>query len=339
MPRDVDSSRRRIVARWRSLTGGRDVRDTGRPTVVALSGGADSSGLLIALSSVRNTRLVAAHIRHGLRPEALQNRDRDAAAALAERLGVPFVSRDIDVPAQGNAESGARRLRYSALARIAEDSDCKFVATAHHAEDQLETMLMALTRGAGPRGLAGIRPMRQLSDMVLLVRPTLTVTRADLRAICDEARWQPVHDETNDDLSRRRAWLRAEVVPKLLANADTSLPLRLGSSGQLLREAQTLAEDRAAAVLAQADQSGHALTLRIESLAEEPALVVGEVIRRGIAVLAGDAGRDRLGWNTLAPIIRAVHARGMHAKTFETGTVRIVVTARSLTIEPHEPPV
>lgn len=335
VPMGVDRTQRRIIANWRSLTGGRETRDDHRPTLVALSGGADSSALAIALARARKARVVLAHIRHGLRPESLQNRDRDAAGALAKRLGLAFASRDIRIPEGINPEAGARRLRYQALAAVAMETGCRFVATAHHAEDQLETMLMALTRGAGPGGLAGIRPSRQLEGCVLLIRPTLACTRAELRAICEEASWQPVHDETNDDLSRRRAWLRATIVPELLAQSDRSLPARLDATSRLLREAQLLARDRASTIVQHATIETNQISIPIDTLAAEPSIVVGEVIRQIVHRFSGDIGRDRLGWKQRWPIIRAVQTRGMHARTFELATVSVVVSSRSLTAERH----
>ena len=324
---------RRVIAQWRRLTGGGEVRDNDRPTLIALSGGADSSAIAIVLSRRKAARLVTAHIRHGLRPESEQNRDRDASAELAERLGLPFVTRDIHLPAVGNRESEARRLRYEALSQIAFEMGCRYIATGHHAEDQLETMLMALLRGAGPGGLSGIKPRRSLSNGVTLIRPALACTRAELVAICNAAQWEPVHDETNDDVSRRRAWLRAEVIPQLLRQTDEELPERLMATSRLLRDSQELASTTAIGMVSDAERTPGRIEMSLAPLADQPAVVLGALLRQLANELLGFEHRDALGWKRLSPIIACIQNRGMHTKCFELRGLRISVTNRSLVIK------
>ncbi len=142
--------------------------DSHRRTVIACSGGADSSALVIALAAGLGVRardvLVVGHVVHDLRSRGEALADRDAVRALAERLGLEFVEREVRVRGEwgGNLEALARRARYAALGEMAREAGCGFVATAHHADDQMESVLMALVRGAGLRGLAGIRVKRGL---------------------------------------------------------------------------------------------------------------------------------------------------------------------------------
>lgn len=330
---DPDTTSRRVIAQWRRLTGGHEVRDDERPTLIALSGGADSSALAIILSRRKAARLVAAHIRHGLRPESEQNRDCDASAKLAERLGLPFVTQDIQLPAKGNREAEARRLRYEALSRIALESGCQYVAAGHHAEDQLETMILALLRGAGPGGLAGIKPKRTLAKGVTLIRPALACTRAELVAICNKAHWEPVHDETNDDRSRKRAWLRAEVIPKLLGNADDDLPERLLATSRLLRDSQELVSTTANGLASDAKRAPGRVEMPLSPLADQPSVVVGALLRQFAQELLGGRYRDAMGWKRLSPIIECIQSRGMHTKNFELRGLRIKVTNRSFVVE------
>jgi len=333
MALDPDTTSRRVIAQWRRLTGGREVRDSERPTLIALSGGADSSALAIILSRRKAARVVAAHIRHGLRPDALQNRDRDTSARLAERLGLPFVTRDIELPAKGNREAEARRLRYEALSEIAIEHGCRYVVTGHHAEDQLETMLMALLRGAGPGGLSGIKPRRPLAQGVTLIRPVLNCTRAELVALCKAAQWEPVQDETNDDTTRKRAWLRAHVIPHLLAHADIDLPARLLSTSRLFRESQEIASNTALELASDATRSPGRIELPIAPLADRPAVVLGALLRQLAHELQEGQHRDALGWKRLSPIIECIQCRGMHAKSFKLRGLHIRVTNRSLVVE------
>src|SRR5262249_13089156 len=154
LPRRTDPTVRAITRSWRSLTGGTSRgHDRARRTLIACSGGGDSCGLALALAAAISNPadlLVIAHLVHDMRPESEPLAHRDAPRDLASALGLPFVERSIRVKtAGGNAEAVARRLRYQALAQLASEHGCPFIATAHHAQDQLETMLMALIRGSG----------------------------------------------------------------------------------------------------------------------------------------------------------------------------------------------
>ncbi len=204
----------------------------GAAIVVAVSGGADSVALLRALrllSGRRGWRLTlhVAHVQHHLR--AMDEAEGDAAfvASLAEQLHLPYLRRDIAVP-PGNTESQARRLRYSALADIAAEAGAAFIATAHHADDHLETVLMRLLRGTTASGLRGIAwrrsmalpaaaqspqtpPTRGLS----LIRPMLGATHAQAVDFLQHLSQPWREDHTNADRSRTRARLRHDVLPVL----------------------------------------------------------------------------------------------------------------------------
>lgn len=217
LPAKSDSTAHAVVSEWRRLTGGKAVRDADRRTLIACSGGADSSALVLSLA--RHPESVAvAHVVHDMRPDPESAACLSSARRLAEGLGLPFVSVDIAAKAEGgNYEAAARRLRYEALARLAHESGCRFIATAHHADDQLETILLRLLRGAGPRGFAGIRAKRTLPDGVVVIRPCLSIGRDKARALCHSCGWTWSEDASNGDLSRRRAALRANVLPAILS--------------------------------------------------------------------------------------------------------------------------
>src|SRR5439155_1077618 len=127
----------------------------GEHLLVAVSGGPDSTALLAALAQLapgRGLGLTAAHVDHGLRG-AEGAAEADAVAALATRLGVPFVRRAVTVPAGPDLEARARRARYQALARVAQEVGARRIVTGHTQDDQVETVLLRLVRGAGRRGL------------------------------------------------------------------------------------------------------------------------------------------------------------------------------------------
>ena len=191
----------------------------GDAVLVAVSGGADSVALLRAMHLLADRRkwrlrLVVGHVHHGLRGEAADG-DADFVAALADSLSLVSQQAHIHPSHQpGNLESNSRRLRYGALARMAGDHHCTALATAHHADDQLETLLMHLLRGSAPRGMRGIawqRPHRQTQ----IIRPMLATTHAEALEFLRHLRQPHREDATNLDPARTRARLRSDVLPIL----------------------------------------------------------------------------------------------------------------------------
>jgi len=204
---------------------------------VAVSGGPDSLALLLLAAAARPGRVEAATIDHGFRKEA-----RDEAAMVAnicDRLGIrhaALTARWSELPETAIQER-ARNQRYRLLGYWAEERGLDALATAHHAEDQAETVLMRLARGSGVRGLAGMRP-RSVSPGVhiRLVRPLLGWRRAELEQVCSAAGVTPAADPSNQDerferVRVRRAlaaldWLDAGAVAHSAANladADAAL--------------------------------------------------------------------------------------------------------------------
>jgi len=174
---------------------------------VALSGGVDSVTLLHLLRHQNN--LTAIHVNHGLSPNA----DRWAAFCrrLCKRFGVPLQVRKVKVQKRGEGlEAAARRARYEAFAKL--DADC--IALAHHLDDQAETVLMNLLRGAGRRGASGMARETRFRGKTL-VRPLLDVPRAAIVAYAREHRLPWVEDESNADESLTRNFLRRRVAPLL----------------------------------------------------------------------------------------------------------------------------
>jgi len=215
----------------------------GDAILVAVSGGADSVALLRGLRLLAPKRrwrltLHVGHVQHHLRPLEEAEADAQFVEALTDELGLPFHRRDIDVPA-GNPEAQARKRRYAALAEMARDADASSIATAHHADDHLETILMRLLRGTTARGLRGIAWKREIKaekrkngktenpeafalsaihdppSAMILIRPMLAATHAEAIDFL-EAQGQPWReDATNTDRARTRARLRHEVLPVL----------------------------------------------------------------------------------------------------------------------------
>ncbi|MEM7680961.1 MAG: tRNA lysidine(34) synthetase TilS [Planctomycetota bacterium] len=198
----------------------------GASILVAVSGGADSVCLLRSLTLLAprrrwRHRLVVAHIHHGLRG-ADADRDAEFAEHLADTLGLAFTRRDLQGLADqpGNLQASARQARYAALHHLAQTHRCGFVAVGHHADDQLETMLLRLIRGAGPvsfGGMAWARPIEP-NAQVRLIRPMLAVDPADARTFLQKLDQNWREDPTNHNADRQaRARLRRDVLPALKA--------------------------------------------------------------------------------------------------------------------------
>ena len=197
---------------------------------LAVSGGADSLALLLLAHAAFPERIAAATVDHRLRPESA------AEAAFVARMcaerGVPHAILNADEAIRGNLQAGARALRYRLLGRWAARERLGPILTGHHADDQAETLLMRLNRGAGLSGLAGIRAATGI-DGVAVARPLLGWRRAELAEIVRSAGIAPVEDPANADPRFDRARLRAA-----LAKADWLDPVALARSAGALAEAQ-----------------------------------------------------------------------------------------------------
>ena len=175
--------------------------------LVACSGGPDSaalSALAARASQHAGATVVLAHINHGVRESAWQ--DEGVVLALGTTLAVRVLCASVDA---AKSEERLREARYRALAGLAARVGASRVCTAHHAEDQTETILLALFRGTGHRGLMGMEPQRPLNQTVTLSRPLLRIGREVLRRYCERERLPYVLDESNSDMAFRRNALRA----------------------------------------------------------------------------------------------------------------------------------
>jgi tRNA(Ile)-lysidine synthase len=190
--------------------------------VVGVSGGPDSVALLHLLRQIVGPeRLVAAHLNHSLRPTAAA--DAYFVAQTAAVWQIPFTQQTEDVAALArqaglSLEAAGRQARYAFLAEVARERDAPLIAVGHHADDQVETLLLHLLRGTGLDGLRGmelIRPLPQAPDRLLL-RPLLHSSRDAIEAYCRENQLQPRRDETNSDTRFRRNRLRHELLPQLV---------------------------------------------------------------------------------------------------------------------------
>lgn len=325
-----------IRSAWRRLTGGREVRDSARRTLVACSGGADSTALVLSLCKFSDA-VVVGHVLHDLRASGLARADRDAVADLARRCGLEFLTASVRVRSKpGNAEGNARKARYEALVRLARAAGCEYVATAHHADDQIETVLMRLMRGAGPRGLSGIRPIRA-SGRATIIRPMLEVARRDALAICDAAGVTWREDHTNRDTTRLRAAIRARVLPILL-ELSPRLGQRLTRTTRAMCDAADALDAVAGVVLRQSSRTKVGLTLPTRAVEHLRPTEIIAVLRAGAAAAGGARHADAWGGRTLHAAADLLRAGAGHAREFQLKGVRVRITGAAITWRALTPP-
>ena len=183
------------------------------PIHCAVSGGADSSALLI-LASMTGEEVIAHHVDHGLRPNSSIESDR--VARLANQVGAKFRSVALSLEEGPNLEARARSARFDAL-----PDD---VLTGHTADDQAETIILHLLRGGGPDALAGMGDEHH---------PIIKLRRADTESVCQIFEWTPVEDPTNEDPRFRRNRVRHEVLPLLNDVAERDVVPLLIRAGEI----------------------------------------------------------------------------------------------------------
>lgn len=202
---------------------------------IAVSGGPDSLALLLLAAAARPGMVEAATVDHGLRREA-QKEARFVASVCAD-LGVDHHILHARVAPGASIQAQARTARYRVLGAWGIECDLGAIASGHHADDQAETLLMRLARGAGLSGLSATRRRRVLEPGVMLVRPLLDWRRADLANIVSAAGLTAVDDPTNRDPRHDRTRFRG-----LLADADWADAERLASSARWLADADEAIE-------------------------------------------------------------------------------------------------
>ena len=219
----------------------------GSSIVVAVSGGADSMALLDLLLHLQERRALSvhvAHFEHGIRGEASRE-DADYVAAFCRARGVACSVEAADVPRYAkerrmSLETAARELRYAFLRRVKAHVGAQAIAVAHHADDQAETVLQHILRGAGLHGLVGMRP--RTGDVV---RPLLDCRKEELVAYCAAHGIEVRHDATNDAADARRNYLRLEILPRLAAHVNASAGAALVRLAEAARADDALLDEMA----------------------------------------------------------------------------------------------
>ena len=307
------------------------------PVLVGVSGGADSVALLLACVALRGLKRrdsapfepIVLHVHHHLRPEA----DADAAwvERLCTRLGVACHVRHVyPAKAAGNVYANARRMRLMQAIELSEQTQARRVLLAHHAEDQLETMLMLLCRGAGPHGLAGMRASRCFEGMSI-VRPLLRMSKKDCEELCRAARVKWREDPSNRDRSRSRARLRQDVLP-VLEQLWPGAAQRAAQSAMLLADASDVLTD----VVTEAFGSGWDDRWSRSELKRLPDAVLTDGLFRA-AVQKDKSIIDSLTGSTLLQAAEAIRSDNRKPRSFRwSKDLTLLVHAREVWLEKRQ---
>ena len=248
----------------------------GALVLVAVSGGMDSMCLLHCLHT-QGVRVAAAHFNHQLRA-AEADGDEAFVRRWCESRGIAFYAGRCDVAALAaengwTVEEAGRRARYEFLERTAEQIGADRIATAHHAQDNAETILFHLVRGTGPDGLGAIAPVRGK-----LIRPMLTVTREQIGRYAGENDVPYRTDSTNADTAYTRNYLRCEVLP-LLEQVNAAASLHMSNTALRQREESAYLDELAAGLLREKKQTPDAVALPCQAVRDAPAVLRARMLR------------------------------------------------------------
>jgi tRNA(Ile)-lysidine synthase len=228
--------------------------------LVAVSGGPDSVALLHLLHELCDEfsiHLEVAHLQHGIRGEEAKE-DSRFVAELAGSLNLPFHLKEVNLPrirsdaGKGNLEALAREERYRFFAEVVREYKLDKVATAHTEDDQAETVLMWLLRGAGMKGLGGMSPVHRLRvapensmSTLTVIRPLLDVSKSEILEYLEDKKCAYRVDRSNQNTALLRNWIRLELLPKIQQRVGTGFSARLSHLAAMIRDEDRFLEDLA----------------------------------------------------------------------------------------------
>lgn len=212
--------------------------DGNRPVLLGVSGGPDSM-FLLEMFRREGLPFIVGLFDHGLREES--GEEAEFVRNHCEKAGIPFYMgfgnvRKLSEAEHFSLEAAARKMRYGFLFQTADATGAQAIATAHHADDQAETVLLHLLRGSGPDGLSGMLPrtfLRDFSDEIPLIRPLLKITREDILSFLDEGNVPYRIDRSNYDTAYTRSRIRHELLPLLREKFNPGITETLGETAEL----------------------------------------------------------------------------------------------------------
>jgi tRNA(Ile)-lysidine synthase len=290
-----------LFVEWRKLR----LPVSGETIVVAVSGGADSTALLLSIEELKrqqklSTDVCVAHLDHRLRKSSAK--DAKWVAELAARLGFRSVLGRSKVAddaraTRDNLEQAARNARYAFLERTAKRVSAKYVLTAHTMDDQAETVLLRLMRGSGGSGLGGMEAVRPLAknSSIKLARPILWARRLETEDYCRLRKTEFLSDEMNDDQTFARVRVRKQLLPLMQSFNNRVVEALSRTAAQLREDGTVLFNDsgallRQAVVSTQQNESGTP-ALDVKVLANAPPALRRRALREWLSEARGSARR------------------------------------------------
>jgi tRNA(Ile)-lysidine synthase len=295
---------------------------------VACSGGADSVallGLLHLLAGSDRLVLAVGHVDHGLRSESPA--EAQHVRELGARLGVAVSVHELHLERGAGLPARARAARRAALVEGARAFEADAIALGHTATDQAETVLLHLCRGASLTGLAAMDAIDR-DALGVWTRPLLSLTRAEVRALCERLALPFVDDPTNEDLAHPRVAIRREVLP-VLSKLREGAELAIASSAATAREALEAIDAAVHRELAMRRDPGGGVQL--DAIASVPRAVRTRLLRNMCIAAGVDA--DAVGRRTIADIDRALLEPGPRRVLALRGRLRVVVHDRRMWVE------
>ncbi len=285
----------------------------GETVVVGVSGGPDSVALLHVLSRLREQfffQLVVAHLNHGFRGAEAES-DAKFVEELASRLNLESYIETKNVPEYSarmglSAQAAAREIRYNFLSEVALKTGAARVALGHHADDQAETILLHLLRGAGPGGLAGMQPVRDR----FYIRPLLNIRRWEIEAYCRLHNLSTRQDSSNLKAKYLRNRIRLELIPMLEKKYNPNLTDALNKLGVICREEDEYLQKQSDAVFDQVrtGTTGSRVALDRDKLMVQPGALLRRVLRRAWLEICGS--NDDLEFGHIEQIMEIIKGGG-----------------------------
>ena len=291
-----DNCFEKLALRLQNELADRTLISEGDRVLVAFSGGADSVALLMLLHKVKEKlgiEVCAAHLNHGIRGSEA-DRDEEFCRELCRKNGIIFTAGHVDVPSEckktgEGLEECARRLRYAFLEETASELSCNKIATAHHADDNIETVLLHMIRGCGLNGLSGI-PQKRGN----IVRPLLSFRKKELTDALSDLCQDFVYDSTNSEDDASRNLLRHTVLPQIYR-------LNSGADAVFMRMCRSVSEDNA---YLEAEAEKIPLDADRKTLTLLPQPILSRYIKRKYRDSCGGAMLDNGAINTVSEAIR-----------------------------------
>jgi len=265
----------------------------GARLMVGVSGGPDSVALLLGLSNISKSldiKILAAHVNHGVRGTESDS-DQTFVEKLCQEIGVNCQILPVSsIKSKGNLEDQLRQQRYRLLFQEAVRSEA-ILLTAHHAEDQAETVLFKIVRGSGPKGWAGISPeFRDPLTGILMIRPLLNEKRQDILAYLDRRKANFCTDSTNQSVDLDRNWIRLFLLPQIASRLNPRVIEAFGRTARISRELDELLDhvSKEAFPVVCEFLSDNCLKLEAAKLRKLPIALQRLIIRRAITTLRSD---------------------------------------------------